>query len=279
MTLVTSGELRLWVERIGDPADPAVLLIAGVESQGIGWPSVLVDRLVAGGLQVIRYDHRDTGQSDSVDFDKSPYSMVDLVEDAVAVLDGLQVESAHVVGASMGGVIAQWLAATHPDRVLSLILMSTTAPGRRDLPPPDASFLARSDEITKLPRGTDEERVEADVQVYELMNGGSLPFDEGAARNLAQRHFARARDWAKSANHHRISEQRNEPPALTAIRAPTLVIVAEADPIFPPPHAEALAEGIPGARAVRVPGMGHTYFSPGLPEHLADQILAFIQES
>ena len=204
--------------------------------------------------------------------------MVDLVEDAVAVLDGLDVESAHVVGASMGGVIAQWLAATHSDRVLSLTLMSTTAPRRRDLPAPDASFLARSEEITKLPRGTDEERVEADVQVYELMNGGSLPFDEGAARDLAQRHFARARDWAKSANHHRISEQRNEPPALTDITAPTLVIVAEADPIFPPPHAEALTEGIPGARAVRVPGMGHTYFSPGLPEHLADQILAFIPE-
>jgi pimeloyl-ACP methyl ester carboxylesterase len=278
MAFVTSGKLRLWVERIGDPADPAVLLIAGAESQGIGWPSVLVDRLVAGGLQVIRYDHRDTGESDSVDFDQSPYSMVDLVEDAVAVLDGLHVESAHMVGASMGGVIAQWLAATHPGRVRSLTLMSTTAPARRDLPPPDASFLARSDEIAKLPRGTDEERVEADVQVYELMNGGSLPFDEAAARDLAERHFARARDRAKSANHHRISEQRNEPPALTAIKAATLVIVAEADPIFPPAHAEALAEGIPGARTARVPGMGHTYFSPGLPEHLADQILAFIQE-
>ncbi len=278
MTFGTSGKLRLWVERIGDPADPAVLLIAGAESQSIGWPSALVDRLVADGLQVIRYDHRDTGESDSVDFDESPYSMVDLVEDAVAVLDGLDVRSAHVVGASMGGVIAQWLAATRPGRVLSLTLMSTTAPRRRDLPPPDASFLARADEITKLPRSTDEQRVEADVQVYELMNGGSLPFDEAAARDLAQRHFARARDWTKSANHHRISEQRNEPPDLTAIKAPTLVIVAEADPIFPPPHAEALANGIPGARAVRVPGMGHTYFSPGLPAHLADQILAFVHE-
>jgi len=278
MTLVTSGELRLWVERIGDPADPAVLLIAGAEAQAIGWPSALVDRLVAGGLQVIRYDHRDTGESDSVDFDESPYSMVDLVEDAVAVLDGLDVESAHVVGASMGGVIAQWLAATHPDRVRTLTLMSTTAAGRRDLPPPDASFLVRSEEIATLPRGSDEERVEADVQVYELMNGGRLPFDEEAARDLARRHFARARDWAKSANHRRIGEQPTEPPALTAIRAPTLVIVGEADPIFPPAHAEALADGIPGARAVRVPGLGHTYFTPGLPEHLADQILAFIQE-
>ena len=277
MTLVTSGELRLWVERIGDPADPAVLLIAGAEAQAIGWPSALVDRLVAGGLQVIRYDHRDTGESDSVDFDESPYSMVDLVEDAVAVLDGLDVESAHVLGASMGGVIAQWLAATHPDRVLTLTLMSTTAAGRRDLPPPDASFLVRSEEIATLPRGSDEERVEADVQVYELMNGGRLPFDEEAARDLARRHFARARDWAKSANHRRIGEQRTEPPALTAIRAPTLVIVGEADPIFPPAHAEALADGIPGARAVRVPGLGHTYFTPGLPEHLADQILAFIR--
>jgi pimeloyl-ACP methyl ester carboxylesterase len=276
--LVTSGALRLWVERTGDPEDPAVLLIAGAAAQGIGWPSALVDRLVAGGQQVIRYDHRDTGESDSVDFDKNPYALVDLVQDAVAVLDGLDVESAHVVGASMGGVIAQWLAATHPDRVRSLTLMSTTAPRRHDLPPPDAAFSVRSGEIARLPRSTDEERVEADVQIYELMNGGIRPFDEGAARDLARRHFARARDWAKAANHHRSTEQGNEPPALTAIRAPTLVVVAEADPIFPPPHAEALAEGIPGARTVRVAGMGHTYFSPGLPEHLADQILAFIQK-
>lgn len=265
---MTSGELRLWAERFGDPADPAVLLIAGAESQGIGWPVALVDRLLAGGLQVIRYDHRDTGESDSVDFDAHPYAMVDLVEDAVAVLDGLHVRSAHVVGASMGGVIAQWLAATHPERALSVT--------RGDLPPPDASFLARAEEISTLPRGTAQERVEADVQVYESMNG-SLPFDEDAARDLARRHFARARDWTTSANHHRAVEQRNEPPALTAVAAPTLVIVAEADPIFPPPHAEALANGIPEARAVRVPGMGHSYFSPGLPEHLADHILDFIR--
>ena len=105
---------------------------------------------------------------------------------------------------------------------------------------------------------------------------GSLPFDEDAARDLARRHFARARNWTRSANHHRAIEQRNQPPALTAITVPALVIVGEADPIFPPPHAEALVEGIPGALAVRVPGMGHSYLSPGLPEHLADLILDFI---
>ena len=116
----------------------------------------------------------------------------------------------------------------------------------------------------------------ADVQGYEAMNG-SLPFDGDAARDLARRHFARARDWTRSANHHRAVEQRNEPPALADVRSPTLVIIGEADPIFPPPHAEALAEGIPGAGAVRVPGMGHSYFSPGLPEHLADLILTFIR--
>jgi pimeloyl-ACP methyl ester carboxylesterase len=277
VTVVTSGALRLWAERSGDPADSAVLLIAGAQSQGIGWPVALVDRLLTGGLQVIRYDHRDTGESDWVDFDAHPYAMVDLVEDAVAVLDGLHVDAAHVVGASMGGVIAHWLAATHPDRVRSLTLMSTTAAGRDDLPPSDAAFLARSAEIATLPRRTAKERVEADVQVYEAMNG-TLPFDEDAARDLARQHFARARDWTRSANHHRAVQQRNEPPALADVRSPTLVIIGEADPIFPPAHAEALAEGIPGARAVRVPGMGHSYFSPGLPEHLADHILAFIRD-
>src|SRR5215204_1956819 len=99
--IVESGAVRLWTERIGDPADPPVLLIMGAEAQGIAWPDELVSRLVAGGRQVIRYDHRDTGESSTVDFDTSPYSLADLVADAVAVLDGHGLASAHVVGASM----------------------------------------------------------------------------------------------------------------------------------------------------------------------------------
>src|SRR5215475_6723087 len=112
--------MRLWTERFGDPADPAVLLIMGTSAQAIGWPDELVEILAAGGRQVIRFDHRDTGQSDCVDFAAAPYTIGDMARDALAVLDGHQVTSAHIVGASLGGRIAQLLAVHFPGRVRTL---------------------------------------------------------------------------------------------------------------------------------------------------------------
>lgn len=239
--------------------------------------SYRAERLVAGGRQVIRYDHRDTGQSDGVDFDAAPYGIADMAADALAVLDGHGIAAAHVVGASMGGVLAQALAVYRPERVRSLVLLMTTridgAPGR-DLPPPAPAFLASVRAAAGLPRATHDERVAADVVVFEAQSGGVLPYDREAARDLADRYFTRARDWTRAANHQRVGGGGGEPPSPSAITAPTLVLAATADPIFPPGHAEALAAAIPGARLAEVPGMGHTFLSPGLPEHVADLILA-----
>jgi len=272
MGFVRSGALRLWAERIGDPDDPPILLITGSMAQAVNWPDAFVDRLVAGGRQVIRYDHRDTGQSDSVDFDKKPYTVADLAWDALAVLDGLGIGAAHLVGASMGGVIAQGLASLQPERVLTLTAMNTTPiDGGDDLPPPDAAFLRKLEEAEELPRDTVAQRVAADLVNYEAMNGTELPFDRAAARELAERYFARAKDWTTAANHLRAGGER--PDHLPTITAPTLVIAATADPMFPLPHSEAIAARIPRARLVEVPGMGHHMYSPGLPERIADLIL------
>lgn len=122
---VTSGEVHLWTERSSNPGAPAVLLIMGTSAQGIGWPDELVDTLVAGGRQVIRFDHRDTGRSTCVDFDTQPYTLADMAADALAVLDGHDVVAAHIVGASLGGAIAQWLAVHRPERVLTLTAIMT----------------------------------------------------------------------------------------------------------------------------------------------------------
>jgi pimeloyl-ACP methyl ester carboxylesterase len=272
MGFVESGALRLWAERIGDPGDPPVLLITGAMAQGINWPDELVDRLVAGGRQVIRYDHRDTGQSDSVDFDQKPYAVADLAWDALAVLDGFGIEAAPLVGTSMGGVLAQGLAALQPERVLTLTAMNTTPiDGGTDLPPPDEAFLRKMSQAEALPRDTVAQRVEADLAKYSAMNGTELPFDRAAARDLAGRYFARAKDWTTAANHLRAGGER--PDSLPTITAPTLVIAATADPLFPLPHSEALAAQIPGARLVKMQGMGHHMLSPGLPERIADLIL------
>src|SRR4051812_6215 len=178
---VTSGPVRLWTDRAGDPAHPAVLLIMGSAAQGITCADALVARLVGRGVQVIRFDHRDTGRSSVVDFDTDPYGLSDLAADCRAVLDGYGLAAAHVAGASMGGMIAQWLAVHEPARVRSLTLITTSpmgydwrpayarsrageppAPG--DLPPPAPEFLAHL--ARGLPPG-----VETDVALFRVFNG------------------------------------------------------------------------------------------------------------
>ncbi|MFB9356858.1 alpha/beta fold hydrolase [Actinoplanes nipponensis] len=287
-TFVSSGPLRLWTERTGRPGHPAVLLIAGAAAQGITFPDALVERLVAHGRQVIRFDHRDTGRSSIVDVDRHPYGLADLAADALAVLDAHGLPSAHLAGASMGGVVAQWLAVHRPARVSALTLLSTTpmghdpGPGRQraaagqpadpaDLPPPTPRFLRHLADTDGDPAG-----VEADVALFKVMNGDVRPFDEPAARAMLQRCWARATDPAAAAHHHLIGARMGPDllAPLSTITAPTTVVHGDQDPIFPPAHGAAVAAAIPGARLHIVPGMGHVYFSPGLPEHLADLIAA-----
>src|SRR4051794_12717326 len=107
--VVPSGPLRIWTERFGDPELPAVLMVMGSAAQSVSCPDGLVARLVGRGAQVIRFDHRDTGRSSVVDFDTHPYTIGDMARDCIAVLDGYELASAHVAGASLGGMIAQWL--------------------------------------------------------------------------------------------------------------------------------------------------------------------------
>jgi pimeloyl-ACP methyl ester carboxylesterase len=281
---VTSGRLRLWTERTGDPGRPAVLLIAGSAAQGISWPDALVGRLVGRGVQVVRFDHRDTGRSGVVDFDAHPYAISDMARDCLAVLDGLGLESAHVAGASLGGIIAQWLAVHAPDRVRSVTVMSSSPMGHdpgpvwararagepadpADLPPPTPAYLAH--QALRLPPG-----VETDVALFRVFNGPVRPFDEASARAMLERALARAVDPAAAAHHGR-AVWRDDPSLLaplSSITAPASVVHGDQDPIYPLGHGEAVAAAIPGAELHIVPGMGHVLTSPGLPEEVADLI-------
>jgi pimeloyl-ACP methyl ester carboxylesterase len=285
-TFVTSGPLRFWTERTGNPDHAAVLLIAGASAQGITFPDALVNRLVAGGVQVIRFDHRDTGRSSIIDFDRHPYGLSDLAADALAILDAYELPCAHVAGASMGGVIAQWLAVHEPARVSSLTLLSTTPMGHDpgpvwqraiagqpadpdELPPPTPRFLQHLADSDGTPPG-----VEADIATFKVMNGDVRPFDEPAVRAMLQRCWARATDPSAAA-HHGLIGRKKGPDLLTplsTITAPTTIVHGDQDPIFTLAHGEALAAAIPDAHLHVVPSMGHVYFSPGLPEQLADLI-------
>lgn len=290
---VSSGGLRLWTERFGDAAHPAVLLIMGTSSQAIGWPDELVEPLVTGGRQVIRFDHRDTGQSDCVDFAAHPYTLADMAADSLAVLDGYGVHAAHIVGASLGGAIAQWIAAHHPERTLSLTAIMTSpmghnsgpawaramsgqAPDPDDLPPPSPRFLQHLSRLVDMPRTTREEQLAANMETLRVLNGDALPFDEAAARAYAETAHDRAKNPAAATNHdlagRRMTEDRLVP--LSSITAPTLVVHGSADPLLPLPHGEAVAAQIPGARLHVVQGMGHGFHTPGLPRQIGEIILA-----
>jgi pimeloyl-ACP methyl ester carboxylesterase len=270
-TFVPSGRLRLWTERTGDPTHPAVLLIMGAGAQGITCPDALVARLVAHGRQVIRFDHRDTGRSSTVDFELDPYTIADLAGDCLAVLDAYELTDAHLAGASLGGCVAQWLAVHEPTRVRSLTLLSTT-PTDRDpdtVALPTARFrdyLAARPNLAPGP--------EADLALFRVYHGDVLDFDEPAARAMLDRAWSRAVDPAAAAHHHRAARQV-APELLgpiTKITAPTTIVHGDQDPVLTLAHADALAADIPHARLEIIPGLGHGMFSPGLPERLADLI-------
>jgi pimeloyl-ACP methyl ester carboxylesterase len=271
---VRSEELTIWSERSGNPKDPAVLLVMGTSSQAIGWPDELVEVLVQGGLQVLRFDHRDTGKSSCT---TRPYTIADMASDALAVLDGHQVDAAHVVGASLGGAIVQWLAVHRPERVLTLTsIMSGPLGYEGGMADVQPRLLAHFATLTTV---APQDRPAADLETWRLLNGEVLPFDEAAARRHIAESLERATDPIAALNHQaagaRMTPDRKVP--LESITAPTLIVHGTADPLRPVAHGEAVAAAIPQARIITIPGMGHGFFSPGLAEQIGELILGHVK--
>lgn len=276
--LVASGDARICAEAFGLPDDPAILLIGGAATSMDFWEDEFCARLADDGRYVIRYDLRDAGRSTSYPVGEPAYTGTDLVADAVAVLDGFEMEAAHVVGISMGGAIAQRLALDHPERVAGLVLQSTTPAvagtrGPRELPPMEPRLAAVFATDGPGPDWSDREAaIEAMVE-GERPFAGSLPFDAERARRIAARSYDRTTDMAAMQTNHWILGDGDPPQKhLDDIAAPTVVLHGTEDPLFPFAHGEALAEEIPGARLVPLPGMGHEY----PPEPLWDLVIGEI---
>jgi pimeloyl-ACP methyl ester carboxylesterase len=256
--MIEANGVELCTEAFGDPAHPPILLVMGMGGSMLWWEEGFCRMLAEGRRFVIRYDHRDTGRSVTYEPGRPEYTSADLVADAVGVLDAYGIPAAHVVGVSMGGALAQLIALDFRDRVLSLVLISTSRalPGERQLPPPTeelAQFTARA----TADWSDAESVIEYLVDYSRVLVGGHRPFDEAAVRDLARRDVERARNFAAAQNHDalRADERSHEP--LSSIAAPTLVVHGTADPMFPLEHGEALAEEIPGARLLPLEGAGH----------------------
>jgi pimeloyl-ACP methyl ester carboxylesterase len=273
--MIEVNGVELCTEPFGDPRDPLILLVMGIGASMLWWEEPFCRLLAEGGRFVIRYDHRDTGRSVTYEPGRPQYTGADLVADAVGVLDAYEIAAAHVVGVSAGGALAQLLALGFPDRVLSLVLISTSpaTPGERSLPSATErfnDFLASADVDW-----SDRSSVIDYLVGYErMLAGGVRPFDEAAWRELVGRDVERARDIAASENHSLIPEGDAPSESISSIAVPTLVIHGTADPMFPLAHGEALATEIPGARLLTLDGAGHGVERPDW-EPIARAIVAY----
>ncbi|MEU7791790.1 alpha/beta fold hydrolase [Micromonospora tulbaghiae] len=290
-------EVNIWSEEFGAVTDAPILLIMGSMSQGVLWPDEFVGRLVAGGRRVIRYDHRDTGMSGTVDFAAQPYTWNDIKNDVYRVLDAHGLESAHLVGHSAGGLLGQFVAVEQPERVRSLTVIASSPLGGGEgqvilrallrqpqpedsLPEPTPEFVAFYRALmTAAPPEDRRTQINSMIAEQRVLHGTGLPFDGDAARRLQERIYDRARDLTAVANH-RLAAAASpdfEPVGvLHQLKAPTLVIEGSHEPVKPG-HGAIIAEQIPGARLMITAGMGHT-LPPEVHEELAVVILTHTAE-
>jgi pimeloyl-ACP methyl ester carboxylesterase len=256
--MIEANGVELCTEPFGDPADPAILLVMGIGASMLWWEERFCRMLADGGRFVIRYDHRDTGRSVTYEPGHPEYTGADLVADAAGVLDAHGVPSALVVGVSAGGALAQLLALDSPDRVVSLVLISTSraVSDGRELPPPTEEFV-RFVAAAEVDWSEPASVVEYVVEYSRVLAGGQRAFDDAAVRALARRDVERARNFSAAQNHDVLSGAEQPREALSSITVPVLVIHGTADPMFPLEHGEALAEEIPGARLLPLERAGH----------------------
>jgi pimeloyl-ACP methyl ester carboxylesterase len=256
---ITANGAELCAEAFGNAGDPAVLLIMGQMASMLWWPAALCERLAGAGRFVIRYDNRDTGRSTSYEPGRPPYTLDDLSDDAVAVLDGYGIERAHVAGMSMGGAIAQVVALRHPERVTGVTAISTTAVGEPDddLPGSDAAYVEHAAAFERLDWSDAEALAELLVRDARALAGTRHPFDEAATRELVARDLERTRNPPSLVNHTLLSGGEERTGGLAEIGVPFRVVHGTADPILPYEHGVALARAVPGAALVTLDGGGH----------------------
>ena len=272
MRRARANGIELEYETFGRADDPALLLVMGLGAQMILWHEEFCDALAARGLHVVRFDNRDVGCSTWLDEAGAPdvlaamaattqrqpvrsaYLLRDMAADAAGLLDALDIDAAHVAGASMGGMIAQTLAIEHPGRVRTLTsIMSTT--GHPDLPAATPEAMA----VLLTPAPTEREAaIERSVEVWRTIGSPGFLVDENEVRAQAARAFDRGVNPAGVARQLvaiLASGHRRE--ALGDVRAPTLVIHGSDDPLIPDAAGRDTAASVPGAELLLIEGMGH----------------------
>jgi pimeloyl-ACP methyl ester carboxylesterase len=266
--LAPCNGIELAYQEVGDPAAEPLLLIMGLGTQMLGWDDELCVQLAERGFRVVRFDNRDIGHSTMLDAAGVPsrrdlflgrrrsaaYLLSDMAADAVGLMDHLGIESAHVVGASMGGMIVQTLAIEHAARVRSLVSIMSTTGGRTVGTP---TFKAFGMMLAKPPRGR-EAYAERIVKTFDLIGSPAYPTDRERLRELAGRMYDRSHNPRGILRQmHAITASGDRTAALHKLSLPATVIHGTRDPLVRPSGGRATARAIPGARLRIVEGMGH----------------------
>ena len=270
MPNVQANGIKIEYEEIGSPLAPPLLLIHGLGTQMVLWPDEFCGQLAARGFRVIRFDNRDVGLSTKFDEQcpdpvplqaqvmageavDAPYTLNDMAADAVALLGVLGIGSAHIVGASMGGMIAQLVAIDHPQATLSLTSIMSTPNPRWDEASPEVVEASAQ----PLPSGR-AEAIAQGVEMWRVLNGPGFEFDEELMRKAEARAYDRSVDTAGRARQSiAILTNGDRTRPLGNVKAPTLVIHGDGDPLVPVSGGYATAEAVPGAKMVVIEGMGH----------------------
>lgn len=286
---LAANGVTLAYDSFGDGAAETILLIAGLGTQMIRWTDPFCRELVTRGYHVVRFDNRDTGRSThftehgAMDFaalasaltegrrPELAYTLDDMASDALGLLDALSIRRAHIVGRSMGGMIAQILASEHPSRVLSLTsIMSAT--GNPGMPPADPDAMTMMMRPAPDPVLDEASFLDHGVAFARRIAGTAHPFDEEACSALLREEVRRGRAPGGFGRQlAAVSVAGDRRASLAAITAPTLVVHGTKDPLFPPACGEDTAASIPGAEMMLIPGMGHD-LPPSLYRAIADAI-------
>jgi pimeloyl-ACP methyl ester carboxylesterase len=260
--------IEIAYQEVGHPAAEPLLLVMGLGTQMLGWDEEFCVLLAERGFRVVRFDNRDIGHSTMLESAGVPnrldlfvgrretaaYRLSEMATDTISLMDHLEIESAHVVGASMGGMIGQTLAIEHPERIRSLVSIMSTTGSRRVGTPTLKVFGAL---LAKAPRGRDA-YIERIVKTFKLIGSPAYPMDEPRFRELAGRLYDRSHNPKGVLRQmHAISASGDRTAALRKLQLPATVIHGTRDPLVRPSGGRATAKAIPGARLRIVEGMGH----------------------
>ena len=284
MPSLIAGFKKIEYERFGDPANPCLILISGLSSQLINWPKAILAGLVSKGFYVLVFDNRDVGLSHYYDHLKMPnfaeileikrqggsfvppYTLDEMAEDVLALMNALAIPQAHIAGMSMGGMIAQLMAIHYPERCLSLSCIATSS-GNPNLPPPSPAVLELT--VNPGPPATDlESYLKIRLQSYKVYNH-PIDVNDDEARQFLQAAYLRA--YHPEGNTRQLlavmaAAARTE--KLKALKLPSLIFHGNYDPVFPLEHAEELAAAIPQSELVVIDKLGHA-----LPERMRVELV------